>query len=274
VVTRSGGNALHGSAFEYLRNDVLNAKHLFSQRTDGLKRNQFGFSLGGPVYIPRVYDGRNRTFFFNSYQGTRVRTSASSSLVILPTQAQRNGDFSDVTQQLVDPDTQAAFPGNRIPSSQISSVAKNLFHYLPVPPPLPGYAPGSMFVTFPNKENLFEYLVKIDHQTGYAEVGSLVELPSLTGLAVGTIHEGSSKIAACLNAPSPDTFAQLRKCIQDRRQERREYRRVRKLSARSAFTDPQSFRIGRLTGRSFQQPLQERDVTFQTLLLNYVIGIS
>ncbi|MEK7408827.1 MAG: carboxypeptidase regulatory-like domain-containing protein [Acidobacteriota bacterium] len=166
VVTRSGGNSLHGSAFEYLRNDALNAKSLFTNRTDGLKRNQFGFSLGGPVYVPGVYNGRNRTFFFNSYQGTRTRTSASSSQVILPTEPQRNGDFSAITRPLVDPDTQAPFAGNRIPASQIGSVAKRLYSYLPAPPPLAGFTPGTMFVLFPNEEDLFEYLVKIDHQTG------------------------------------------------------------------------------------------------------------
>lgn len=166
AVTRSGTNSLHGSAFEYLRNHNLNAKDLFSQKTDGLKRNQFGFSLGGPVYVPGLYNGRNRTFFFNSYQGTRTRTSASTSLVTLPTAEQRVGNFSATSRQLVDPDTNAPFPGNRIPASQIGSFATKLLNYLPTPPPLAGYAPGSMFVTYPNQENLWEYLAKIDHQTG------------------------------------------------------------------------------------------------------------
>ena len=163
-VTRSGGNELHGSAFD-LRNNALNAADFFSHTTDGLKRNQFGFAIGGPVYLPAMYNGRDHTFFFTSYQGTRTRTSTSSNLVILPTAAQRAGDFSG-SGRIVDPDTGAAFPDNRIPANQIGSFATKLLNYLPVPPPLAGFAPGSMYVFFPNPENLYEYLVKIDHQTG------------------------------------------------------------------------------------------------------------
>src|SRR5437867_2259729 len=66
VVTRAGGNELHGSAFEYLRNNALNASNVFTGQTDGLKRNQFGFAIGGPVFLPSVYNGKDRTFFFTS----------------------------------------------------------------------------------------------------------------------------------------------------------------------------------------------------------------
>ena len=66
VITRSGTNEVHGTAFEFLRNYKLNAANFFSGR-DALKRNQFGFTLGGPVYLPKIYDGRNRTFLFGSY---------------------------------------------------------------------------------------------------------------------------------------------------------------------------------------------------------------
>lgn len=76
IVTRSGTNALHGSAFDYFRNDKLDANSWFGNfsgvKRPALRQNDFGFTTGGPVYIPRLYDGRNRTFFFVSYEGLRL----------------------------------------------------------------------------------------------------------------------------------------------------------------------------------------------------------
>ena len=100
AITRSGTNQVHGSAFEFVRNNAFNAANYFapivngSKQSDGLKRNQFGATLGGPVYIPKVYNGKDKTFFFFSYQGTRLRQAPIQSLIIVPTAAQRAGDFS------------------------------------------------------------------------------------------------------------------------------------------------------------------------------------
>jgi len=75
AVTRSGANTVHGSAFEYVRNQAVNASNFFSpivngkKQQDGLKRNQYGGTLGGPVWLPKIYNGRDKTFFFFSYQG-------------------------------------------------------------------------------------------------------------------------------------------------------------------------------------------------------------
>ena len=79
VVTRSGSNQVHGSAFEFLRNYELNAANLFSGR-DALKRNQFGLSAGGPIVIPKLYNGKNHTFIFGSYQSTRNRSATPGAL--------------------------------------------------------------------------------------------------------------------------------------------------------------------------------------------------
>ena len=73
VVTKSGTNQLHGTAWEYLRNDALDARNTFLPSAQPLRQNQFGATAGGPVYLPKLYDGRNRTFFFGSYQGWRLR---------------------------------------------------------------------------------------------------------------------------------------------------------------------------------------------------------
>lgn len=151
VVLRSGTNDLHGSFYEYFRNDVLNA-NAFESNAAGKPRsvmrwNQPGFLLSGPVYIPKVHDGRNRTFFMTSWE--TVRNSNPNPLIgTMPTEAQRAGDFSGLVQTNGQPIliydalttqfsggryTRQAFPGNVIPANRIDPVAKNLLAYWPKP---------------------------------------------------------------------------------------------------------------------------------------------
>src|SRR5262249_49331064 len=87
VVTRSGSNAFHGTAFEFLRNDSLNARNFFHGTTNPLHWNQFGGTFGGPIR-------RDKTFFFGSYQGFRVATNTFVNGVLVPPVPQRTGDFS------------------------------------------------------------------------------------------------------------------------------------------------------------------------------------
>ena len=98
AVTKSGTNDIHGSAFEFVRNKAINARNFFNppvspgsnvRRDDGLKRNQFGATVGGPVFIPKVYNGRDKSFFFFSYQGTAQRQTPISAGRVVPTVAQR-----------------------------------------------------------------------------------------------------------------------------------------------------------------------------------------
>ncbi len=129
VVTKSGTNELHGTVFEFLRNYNLNAANFFSGR-DALKRNQFGAALGGPII-------KNRTFIFGSYQGTRTRSATPGALRIAPSQAMKNGDFTEWLR----PDGQGAirdplaptqyFPGNRIPRSRFDPVSAKLLDRIP-----------------------------------------------------------------------------------------------------------------------------------------------
>ena len=136
VVTRSGTNDFHGSAFDFLRNGNLNAANFFSGR-DQLKRNQFGVSGGGPVLIPHLYNGKNRTFFFGSYQGTRTRIATPGSLVISPSDAMKRGDFSswllpNGTGAIKDPlSSTAVFPNNQIPLSRFDPVAAKMLNVMP-----------------------------------------------------------------------------------------------------------------------------------------------
>src|SRR5206468_426801 len=117
VITRSGSNEFHGSAFEFLRNNAFDARQFFDAKKPQFQQNQFGGALGGPIK-------KNKTFFFGDYQGLRVHT-ASTALVTEPTAAMRAGDFSGVAT-LYDPNTYAGatnsrqlFAGNIIPANRI-----------------------------------------------------------------------------------------------------------------------------------------------------------
>ncbi len=97
MTMKSGTNRLHGSAFEYFRNEVFNANPPYKKAPTYEKprdrQHDFGFNMGGPVYIPKIYDGRDKTFFFYSFEQNRLTTSSSASYTF-PTQAFQNGDFS------------------------------------------------------------------------------------------------------------------------------------------------------------------------------------
>ncbi len=136
VVTRSGSNELHGSAFEFLRNDALDARQFFDAQKPQFQQNQFGFAIGGPIR-------KNKTFFFGDYQGLRIHTAATS-IVSVPTAAMRAGDFSGFPATIFDPstfnpatNTRTQFSGNIIPSGRIDPVARNLLALFPLPN-LPG----------------------------------------------------------------------------------------------------------------------------------------
>jgi hypothetical protein len=154
LVTKSGTNNLHGSVYEFLRNSAMDANGFFANRSGtqlaSFKRNQFGGSAGGPVLIPKVYDGRNKTFFFISYEGMR-RRAASFAQHTVPTDLQRAGDFSQTfnanrgLMMIYDPLTtrpdparpgnfiRDAFAGNRIPVNRFSPVAVATQKYYPAP---------------------------------------------------------------------------------------------------------------------------------------------
>ncbi len=96
LTTKGGTNTLHGEGYEFLRNKVLNSNNFFNNRsgvpTGAFTQNQFGGTLGGPVVIPKLYNGHDKTFFFGNYEGFRLR-QGQPLLLSVPTQAERNGDF-------------------------------------------------------------------------------------------------------------------------------------------------------------------------------------
>ena len=142
VTTKAGTNDLHGSAFEFVRNEKLDAKNFFDppdRPKPPFKRNQYGFSVGGPVLIPKVFNGRNKVFFFGDYEGTKIRQSNTATSTI-PTLRMRTGDFSELLTlrkpalAITDPQNgNNPFPGNIIPVSRIDTVAKTLVNLYPNP---------------------------------------------------------------------------------------------------------------------------------------------
>ncbi len=139
VVLKGGANKVHGSVFEFVRNDKFDARNFFSAGKDKLRRNQFGATLSGPVRLPRLYDGRNRSFFLFSWESYRDVAGASR-LSRVPTVLERQGDFSqtvDVSGRAVsirDPlAANAAFPGNRIPQGRVSPISAKILPYWPEP---------------------------------------------------------------------------------------------------------------------------------------------
>jgi Carboxypeptidase regulatory-like domain len=124
IVSKSGTNDLHGTAFWFGRNDAFDANTYFNNR-DGteknkLRQNQYGFVVGGPAWIPKLYNGRNKTFWLVNFEGRRT-ISGFQDLLTVPTPDQLAGRFTSV---IIDPTTGAPFPGNTIPASRFSRIAK------------------------------------------------------------------------------------------------------------------------------------------------------
>jgi hypothetical protein len=160
VSTRPGTNSYHGTVFEFLRNNKLDARSydfLSSTRSatnpsplsTPYRQNQYGFTLGGPIQIPKVFNGKNRLFFMSNLEGFKSRTTSTSTATTM-TQAMRNGDFSAIPTALQDPLTRvgtppnvvtAPYPGNQIPSNRFDKASQLLmskFFPLPNQPATPG----------------------------------------------------------------------------------------------------------------------------------------
>jgi Carboxypeptidase regulatory-like domain/TonB dependent receptor len=181
VVTKGGSNAIHGSVWEFLRNSAFDARNYFLPTVNPLRQNQFGGTIGGPVVIPHVYNGHNKTFFFFAYEGFR-NSQAAQSLLTTPTAAQLNGDFSNLLakgvviydpfstrpdpahpgQYLRDP-----FPNNQIPTQSLSAAAL-LYARTIFPAPNASNLPGgrNLIDTTPSRLNDNNYSGRIDQAFG------------------------------------------------------------------------------------------------------------
>jgi hypothetical protein len=160
-VSKSGTNAFHGVVYDFLRNDDFDGRGFFAATRSIYKQNDFGATGGGPVWIPKLYNGRNRTFFFLAYEGFRNRIGQNGSILSVPTPEMYQGDFSKLISAsgvlipIYDPSstqpnasgsgfTRQPFPNNQIPTSSFSAVTKAMLGQASqVAPNRPGLTPGT-----------------------------------------------------------------------------------------------------------------------------------
>ncbi|MBN9661968.1 MAG: TonB-dependent receptor [Acidobacteria bacterium] len=183
VVTKSGTNELHGTAYEFHRNSYFDANTFFNNRAGiplgALRRNQAGGAIGGPVVLPKLYNGKDKTFFFFDYEAFRESTVASANYTV-PTALERAGDFSKTVNAagapvlVFDPTTtragsggtlvRDAFPGNVIPANRINTVGNNLVKFYPLPTNGRLTANLDIGAARVNRDDTFD--VRIDHYIG------------------------------------------------------------------------------------------------------------
>ena len=153
AVTKSGTNEVHGTLFEFLRNEKLNARNFFANDVPPFKRNQFGGTVGGPII-------RDKTFFFGSYQRTTQRSAPGSVTATVPTTAQRQGDFSSLGRSLRDP-MGGQFTDNQIPASRLHPASQR---FLEAFVPLPNRPDGLLTTASQETFDEDQIIAKVDHQ--------------------------------------------------------------------------------------------------------------
>jgi hypothetical protein len=213
IVSKQGTNQLHGAVFEFLRNDKVDARNTFASSKPVLRQNQFGFVAGGPVYIPKVYDGRNKSFWLANYEGWRIhRGSILQGLVPDPTTL--TGNFNGATYggsplpafgtpecadalalnhpcMPVDPQTGLPFTNNTVPSTSFSKLAKETLglSLFPTPNCDPAVCGGNNYkalVTLPTTLNQQTY--RGDQELGrFGKVFGRVTLSNFSTGTLGTL---------------------------------------------------------------------------------------
>lgn len=190
-VSKSGTNQFHGSAFEFLRNQDLDARGFFNTTKSVYKQNDFGVTAGGPIYLPKVYNGKNKTFFFASYEGFRNRVGAGNgSLSSVPPPEFYNGDLHNYVDgngkmyQIYDPASQTLvngsyvrtpFAGNIIPESRFDPISAKIAAYMKtvlqpnvqnLVPGTSGYVRQNFFSTGTSNAPSDRWSAKIDQNLG------------------------------------------------------------------------------------------------------------
>jgi hypothetical protein len=218
VVTKSGTNERHGTLYHFLRNDKLDARNAFAAARAPFRYNQFGGSLGGPAVLPRLYDGKNRSFYFVNYEEWRYKRYENP-IFRVPTEAERNGDFSalrnvnGVLIPIFDPLTTRAnpagsgfirdpFQGNRIPRDRMDPVSLNVLPYYPLPnrAPTDPYTNANNFQSsIDETQSMRQLTTKIDHR--------ISETNSIFGRYTYYRHRTDGGVG---NSPYPDPVVRQR----------------------------------------------------------------
>ena len=187
ITMKSGTNQYHGGAYDYLANEDFDEATPFVNTLQGIRRNDYGFNVGGPVWIPKLYNGRNRTFFFYNREEYKENAPVSDISITVPTAAYRGGNFAGAITggslgndplgnpifagAIYDPKTERTvngqvvrlqFPGNIIPASRMDPVALAIQNLIPMP--TNGNAALNDLVNIPSDRLTSNESVKIDHQ--------------------------------------------------------------------------------------------------------------
>jgi len=162
IVSKSGTNDLHGTVFWFLRNNALDARSYFQAAIPPLRQNQFGFVAGGPVYLPKLYNGRNRTFWLANYEGSRIR-QGTDFFANVPTSDQLAGRFSST---IIDPLTAKPFPNNVIPVDRYSRLAKAVLAANLFPSSNINQKQGNFRATLPNPISTNQQTYRVDQALG------------------------------------------------------------------------------------------------------------
>lgn len=183
MITKSGTNEFHGTLYEFVRNDKFDARRTFAQQRDPFRYNQFGGAVGGPVRLPGIYDGKERTFFFFNYEEWRFRRY-DNPVFTVPIEEQRSGNFSRLLDAsgrqipIFDPWSTRAnpsgsgfvrdlFPGNVIPGNRIDPVANNYLAFYPLPnrPPVNPFTNQLNFAgSNAEQRSMRQHTSRIDHR--------------------------------------------------------------------------------------------------------------
>jgi hypothetical protein len=174
TVTKSGTNDLHGTAWEYVRNNDFDARSRFLPTVPPFRWNQFGAAAGGPVYVPKLYNGRNRTFFFVAYEGDRLRQPGTT-LYRVPTSANFNGDFSDGNRAIFDPFStrpdpnkpgqflRDPFPNMTIPVARFDRTTLFYAKTILPAPTITGVPNTNAIDSTPTRDTVDSYQGRVDH---------------------------------------------------------------------------------------------------------------
>ena len=179
IISKGGTNDFHGALFEFDRNNAFDARSFFQAGIPPLRQNQFGFVATGPVYIPKLYNGRNKTFFMANYEGTRIG-SGIDQFYVLPTPSQLSGHFST---PILDPTTGADFPNNTIPQDRYSRLA-NLAVSKFFPAPNVNLPQGNYRLTTSLPNNVNQQTYRIDQNLG--KFGTIFARGTVSNYSVNT----------------------------------------------------------------------------------------